>query len=333
MAKISVIGGGSWGTALAQLLSDNKHLVKLYSNESEVVAEINGYHTSNKYFPGVVLSELILATDNLEETVDFAEYILLAVPTKVVREVISKTNLYINKPKVFINAAKGIEPETFMRVSEIVEEVVPCQYVRGFVSLSGPSHAEEVIQRMLTTCVTASNDKLLAKEVQGIFYNNKYFRVYTSTDLIGVELAGSLKNIIALTSGIITGLGFGDNAKAALITRGLVEMQRIIKHFGGEAKTISGLTGVGDLIVTATSKHSRNFQAGHKIGSGANLKDALNSMTMVVEGARTCEAAYKYCKKHNIDIPLIEATYDVVFNYVEPLESISNLMKRDMKEE
>ncbi|XMB87241.1 NAD(P)H-dependent glycerol-3-phosphate dehydrogenase [Mycoplasmatota bacterium WC44] len=332
MAKIAVIGGGSWGIALTQLLLDNNNEVSVYLIDKEDCELINN-EKRTKYYSYIKLPDNIYATLSLKEAIDFADYILLCVPTKVMRSVLGEIVDVLESPKVFINASKGIEPKTYKRVSEIVYEIVPEKLIKGFVFLTGPSHAEEVILRMVTSVVSASSNIEIAKDVQRIFNNNKYFRVYTSSDLIGAEMGASLKNIIALASGIISGLGYGDNTRAALITRGLIEMNRLSIAVGAEEKTLLGLTGIGDLIVTCTSRHSRNFQAGYKIGSGSNLIETLDSMTMVVEGARSAKAAYDLARELNIEIPIIEATYNIIYNQIEPKVSIGNLMNRDLKSE
>jgi len=332
MAKIGIIGGGSWGTALTQLLLDNNHHCKMFTIEEDVIESINTNHTT-KYFEEVVLHDSLTATSNLKDVLDFADYLLLVVPTKVMRIVLKQINDNLDKRKVFINASKGIEPDTFKRMSEIVADEISEEYLKGFVSLTGPSHAEEVILRMLTTVVSASEDISLARDVQVLFNNNDYFRVYTSTDVVGAEMGASLKNIIALASGIISGLGFGDNTRAALITRGIVEMISLSVAVGANPNTLLGLTGIGDLIVTCTSKHSRNFQAGYKIGSGSDLEEALGSITMVVEGARSAKAAYDLAKSLNVEIPIISATYDVIYNKVSPKTTMAKLMSRNLKDE
>lgn len=332
MAKVGIIGGGSWGTALTQLLLDNKHQCKMFTIEEDVIDTIN-QEQSTKYFPEVSLHNEMYATSNLKEVVSESDYLLMVVPTKVMRTVLKQVNGCLEDKKVFINASKGIEPDTFKRMSEIVSDEISPEYLKGFVSLTGPSHAEEVILRMLTTVVSASEDISLARDVQVIFNNNEYFRVYTTTDVVGAEMGASLKNIIALASGIISGLGFGDNTRAALITRGIVEMISLSVAMGANPNTLLGLTGIGDLIVTCTSKHSRNFQAGYQIGSGSNLNEALDSITMVVEGARSAKAAYDLAQSMNVEIPIISATYDVIYNKVDPKISMAKLMSRNLKDE
>ncbi len=332
MSKIGIIGGGSWGTALTQVLLDNKHQCKMFTIEEDVIESINNEHKT-KYFENIELHKKLTATSDLKEVVDFADYLLLVVPTKVMRIVLKQINEILEDKKVFINASKGIEPDTFKRMSEIVADEISSDYLKGFVSLTGPSHAEEVILRMLTTVVSASDDISLARDIQVIFNNNDYFRVYTSTDVVGAEMGASLKNIIALASGIIAGIGFGDNTRAALITRGIVEMTNLSVAVGANANTLLGLTGIGDLIVTCTSRHSRNFQAGFKIGSGNNLEQAIDSMTMVVEGARSAKAAHDLAQKLEVEIPIIDATYDVIYNKIDPKMSMSKLMSRNLKDE
>ena len=269
--NITVIGGGSWGTTLAQVLTDNGHTCLIYDINASFVDAINNTHI-HPFFTDVVLPESISATLDLEKAVNFSDYLLLAVPTKVMREVVLRgINKLLTSPKVFINVSKGIEPGTLKRISEIVEEEIDPKYLKGFVVLTGPSHAEEVILRKLTVLVSASKNHELAKEVQLLFSNDKYLRVYTSNDLIGCELGGAIKNAIAVVSGISTGLGLGENARAALISRGVLEIVAIVEALGGKKETAFGLTGIGDLIVTASSENSRNFRAGKKIGLGENV--------------------------------------------------------------
>ncbi len=325
MERLAIIGAGSWGSALGKIAYDNGHAVLLYDNSKEAIARFNSKTTAS--------SRIFQATTDLKEAVAFGDIILLAVPTSVIRSVLKEINLVIESEKVFVNASKGLEPKTFKRVSEIVEEEIKSKFVKGFVALSGPSHAEEVILEMLTLVTATSPDLKQAQLIQRVFSNQTYFRVYTLTDLIGVEICSALKNIIALASGIIAGLGYGDNTRAALITRGLVEIKRIACMFGAEEKTVFGLAGLGDLVVTCTSTHSRNFQAGYKIGSGKDLEQALAEMTMVVEGARSAIAAHEMIVENNIYAPIIEAVYDIIYHKFDPRERIMLLMQNDLKKE
>jgi len=331
--KISIIGAGSWGTALSRILSDNGHQVLIYDINPETVAEINTFHTNKAKLPNGVLNEDVKATNDLDFAISFCDIVLLVVPTKVIRGVLNNISMVIKSKKIFVNASKGIEPKTFKRVSEIVFEMIPNEYIEAFVALTGPSHAEEVILQLLTLVTAASNNHKYAVLIQKIFSNQTYFRVYALNDLIGAELGGSLKNIIALASGMLDGLGYGDNAKAALVTRGLVEIQKLAVALGAKKKTLYGLTGLGDLVVTCFSPHSRNYQAGKKIASGKDLEKTLSEMNMVVEGARSCEAAYFASKVHNIETPIIDAIYDVIYNHHHPQDVIAKLMQRELKVE
>ncbi len=331
--KITFIGAGSWGTALARVVSDNGYSALIYDIDQTIIDEINFHHTNEKKLPGSVLGESIKATTNIKTALDFSDIIVLVVPTKILRNVLYDINNNLNSAKLFVNASKGLEPDTFLRVSEVVTSIINNELIRGFVALTGPSHAEEVIKQMLTLVCSASKNISDAKLIQKIFSNTTYFRVYTSTDLVGAELGGALKNVIALASGILDGLGYGDNARAALVTRGLGEIRKLALMLGAEEGTLYGLMGLGDLVVTCYSHHSRNYQAGKKIGSGLDLKKTLSEMTMVVEGARTAIAAYQVSKKYHLDTPIITAIYNIVYNQEEPRQVIKSLMERKLKSE
>lgn len=333
MSNITIIGAGSWGCALARILADNKYDVLMYDIDEKAVKEINENHTNNNKLFNAVLPNNVKATTCLEEAINFSNYVVLVVPTAVVRNVLKKINCLLNSPKVFINASKGIEPESFKRVSEIVKEEINEKYYKGFVAITGPSHAEEVVAQKLTIVGAASDDIELAKEIQVMFSNQQYFRVYTVNDLIGAELGGALKNIYAIASGIVDGIGYGVNAKAAVISRALVEMKRLAKVLGAKEDTLNGLTGVGDLIVTCTSNLSRNYQAGYMIATGKNLEETLANMSMVVEGARTCISAYQAAKKYNVYTPLIDGVYEIIYNHKKPLDILSEYMSTNLKDE
>ena len=329
---ISIIGAGSWGTALANLLVKNHHQVLIYDVDVKVINEINNLHTNETKLKNVKLESTIKATTDLNDALDFSNIIILSVPTKVARIVLNNIKEMLKSKKIFVNTSKGIEPDTGLRISEIVYEILG-DLVEAFVVLTGPSHAEEVVVGLPTVVSAASNNIEAAKLIQSIFSNDFSFRVYTIDDLVGAELGGSLKNIYAIASGMLTGLKYGDNARAALITRALVEMERLAIAMGASPKTLSGLVGVGDLIVTTTSYHSRNFQAGLSIATGKNLQEAVSSIPMVVEGARTTLSAYQMARKLDIDTPIIDAVYDIIYLQKDVKETIKNLMKRSLKEE
>lgn len=333
MKNITIIGAGSWGCALGRILADNKYNVLLYDIDQATVMEINEWHTNSHKLFNAKLPDNVKATSDIKEAVTYSECIVLVVPTAVVRGVLKQINSVINDRKLFINASKGMEPNTFKRVSEIVYEEINSEYLEGFVALTGPSHAEEVVNQKLTVIGAASDNLSHARLVQTMFSNHQYFRVYTVNDLIGAELGGSLKNIYALATGIVDGIGFGANAKAAVITRALVEMKRLAKVLGAKEDTLNGLTGVGDLIVTCTSNLSRNYQAGLMIGKGDNLEEALSKMTMVVEGARTCVSAYQAARKYNVYTPLIDGVYDIIYNHKSPQEVLKQFMYTNLKDE
>jgi glycerol-3-phosphate dehydrogenase (NAD(P)+) len=332
MRKVALIGAGSWGCAQSRILGDNGVEVLLYDTDVQAVNQINATHTCIKLGEGF-LPKSVSATTSLTKAMDFSDIIILCVPTKVIRSVIEQIAEKISSPKLFVNTSKGLEPGTFKRVSEIVSEVIPEQYQKGFVALTGPTHAEEVILQLPTCIVSVSKNRDYAKLIQELYSNQTYFRVYTGTDLIGSELCGAIKNIYALASGMLYGVGYGDNARAGMITRALVEMKRLVLPLGAKEDTLYGLTGVGDLVVTATSFHSRNFNAGVELAKGKNLNETLSSMPMVVEGARTVYAAYDLARKLQIDTPIIDAVYGVINHQQTVQEAVKNIMTRQLKEE
>ncbi|MFC3882734.1 NAD(P)H-dependent glycerol-3-phosphate dehydrogenase [Bacillus songklensis] len=328
MERIAVLGAGSWGTALAFVLADNGHDVRIWGHRNEVVQEINERHTNSKYLPDVQLPDGIKGYGLLEEAIEGVEIIVLAVPTKAVREVCHQISKVGKHPYTIVHVSKGIEPDTLMRISEMIEEEISSSVLKDVVVLSGPSHAEEVSRRQPTTVTVSSRNMKAAEKVQDLFINQQYFRVYTNPDLVGVEIGGALKNIIALAAGITDGLGYGDNAKAALITRGLAEMARVGSAMGANPLTFSGLTGIGDLVVTCTSVHSRNWRAGHLLGKGHKLDEVLANMGMVVEGVGTTKAAYQLAQKLQVKMPITSALYDVLFNGIHPKDAVDKLMSR-----
>ncbi|MBD8070262.1 NAD(P)H-dependent glycerol-3-phosphate dehydrogenase [Bacillus sp. PS06] len=325
--QVVIIGAGSWGTALALVLADNGHEVRLWGHNKEQITEINQLHTNSKYLPDVELPASIVGYSDLKSALEGIHTIVLAVPTKAIREVLNQVSTMTSTALTVIHVSKGIEPDSLKRISEIIEEELPEELLKDVVVLSGPSHAEEVILRQPTTVTSASKNIAAAEFVQDLFIN-KNFRVYTNPDVVGVEIGGALKNIIALCAGITDGLGYGDNAKAALITRGLAEIARLGSVMGANPLTFSGLTGIGDLIVTCTSVHSRNWRAGNLLGKGHSLDEVLENMGMVVEGVRTTKAAYQLAKKMNVKMPITFALYDVLFNEKSPKEAVDSLMGR-----
>jgi len=329
--KTVVIGSGSWGTALAQVLIDNKQECIVYGRDLDEVVDIHLYHQNSKYFPGVTLHPDLDATKDIKVVKD-CDVVVLAVPTIAIEAVCKEISPLLKKKVIVINTSKGFHPATHKRMSEVISESINAKKLLGIVSLLGPSHAEEVVQRLITSINAVSYDEELAKKVQHMFAN-EYFRVYYSTDVIGSEIAASIKNIIALGSGIAEGLGLGDNAKAALMTRGLVEMKYYGMLHGAQESTFAGLSGIGDLIVTCTSRHSRNFQAGYQIGCANSAAVFWENNVKTVEGVRTCEAVYLEAKKEGIVMPITEAIYKVLYENGVPSECVTNLMTRDLKRE
>lgn len=328
--KVSVIGGGAWGTTLAQTLADNQNEVLIRDVNKDFVNKINKYHVHPSF--DVSIPSSIKATLSLEEAISFAKIIVLCVPTKVMRNVLIEINNLLKDKKVFINVSKGIEPETTYLVSDIIKDTVDNKHLEAYVVLSGPSHAEELIKRKFTSLVSASTNLDWAKAIQNLF-SNDYLRVYTSKDVRGVETGGAIKNAIAVVSGIVEGLGLGENARAALICRGMREIIKIVEALGGNIETAYGLSGLGDLIVTASSYNSRNFKAGLKIGQGQSVEDAINTSTQTVEGVRTIIAAHEIGVKYNLELPIISTSYLLVTGKISLEESQNLLLTRKLKQE
>lgn len=327
MAKVSVIGAGSWGTALSILLHSNGHEVTLWSIMEAEVAMLNEQHEHKDKLPGVKLPEDMRITTDLESSVKGAELMVLAVPSPFTRSTAHSMAPFVEDGQIIVNVAKGIEESTLMTLSEIVEQEIP--NCRAAV-LSGPSHAEEVGRGLPTTVVAGAHDRKTAEFIQNIFMN-QVFRVYTSPDMLGIELGGALKNVIALAAGIADGLGYGDNTKAALITRGIAEMSRIGLAMGGRIESFSGLSGIGDLIVTCASVHSRNRKAGYLMGQGKTMKEAMDEVKMVVEGVYSAKAAMALARKYQVEIPIIEQVNAVLFEDKSAREAVNELMLRDKK--
>lgn len=332
MKKVSIIGAGSWGTAIAFVLAENGHDCLLWTRRAEQSIEINKENKNSMYLPNIVLPENLKATSSLEKAVLHGDIIILAVPTKAVRAVCTSIDKLLTEKKLFVHVSKGIEPDSLKRISEMMEEELSAENRQSIVVLSGPSHAEEVVLRHPTTVTAASANLEAAEYVQDLFMNN-YFRVYTNKDIVGVEIGAALKNVIALGAGISDGLGYGDNAKAALITRGLAEISRLGAKMGANPLSFSGLAGLGDLIVTCTSVHSRNWKAGHMLGGGASLEDVISGMGMVIEGIRTTKAAHQLAMKYQVSMPITEALYTILFENALPKQAVDQLMNRMKKHE
>ena len=329
--KIAVLGSGSWGTALAQVLSDGGHDVLIYGVCKEEIDDININHKNQKYFADVPVSEKLKASCDIRALASYNDALLVAVPTKFISGVLSEMKPFIKESTIIINASKGFEWGTNKRISTCIRDTLDGVKYAGLASIIGPSHAEEVILRKLTSVCAVSLSYGLAQEVQRIF-SNSYLRVYVSTDEIGAEYGVAIKNIIAIASGMLEGQGYGDNSKAALITRGLQEMIRYGECKGAERSTFIGLTGVGDLIVTCFSPHSRNYRAGLEIGK-ADSADVLASNQATVEGVHSCKSVFEDAKNSNIEMPIVESVYRVLFCKAKPSEEIAHLMNRPLKAE
>lgn len=328
--KISIIGSGSFGTSIAVHLANNANEISIWGNNKSVIDEINNNRTNLTYLKNINnIKENIHATTNLKESIKDSKYVILAVPSQAIRSISKQIKPFLTDNQIIINLAKGLDCETLDRLSTIIQSETLSNNV---VVLSGPSHAEEIVNNIPTTIVASSTNTLLAEEVQNDLSTHT-LRIYTNPDVIGVEIGGAAKNIIALASGILDGLGYGDNAKAALMVRGMNEIIEIGTIMGGNFKTFNGLSGMGDLIVTCTSKHSRNKQAGTLLASGKALDDALKSVGMVVEGVKACECFYKLAKIKNIELPITFALYNILFNNSNPKDEINSLLSRDKKSE
>lgn len=328
--KIAVLGAGSWGSVLANLLVGNNEEVMLWSRDSEQVVTMNRWHINPQYMKDFKYSPDLKATDDMEEAVRDAEYILMVIPTKGLREVAGNLNkilVKLDQKPILIHATKGLEQETYKRPSQMLAEEIDEDHRQDIVVLSGPSHAEDVAIQDMTAVTAACANLTAAERVQKLFSNN-FFRVYTNDDVIGAEFGGALKNIIAIGAGALQGLGYKDNARAALITRGLAEIRRLGVAFGANPFTFIGLSGVGDLVVTATSKNSRNWRAGYQLGQGRQLEDVISNMGMVIEGIYTAKAAYELAQKRNVKMPITEALYRVLYEGEDIETAITNLMSR-----
>ena len=329
MAKISVIGSGGWGIALTILLHKNGHDLTIWSFDKKEAEELKITRENKTKLPNILLPEDIKVTNDLKEAVDDKNILILAVPSKAIRSVSKSLKDIIKDNQIIVNVAKGLEEDTLKTMTDIIEEELKEKNPQVAV-LSGPSHAEEVGKGIPTTCVVSAHNKELTLYLQNIFMNPS-FRVYTSPDMIGVEIGGALKNVIALAAGIADGLNYGDNTKAALITRGIKEISTLGVAMGGEQSTFYGLTGLGDLIVTCASMHSRNRRAGILLGQGKTLDEAVKEVNMVVEGVYSAKSALMAAKKYNVEIPIIEQVNAVLFENKNAAEAVDELMIRDKK--
>ncbi|KXB71658.1 NAD(P)H-dependent glycerol-3-phosphate dehydrogenase [Peptoniphilus sp. DNF00840] len=327
--KITLCGGGSWGTAIARLLSNKGHELNFYIRNKEVIEDIRKNKENTKYLPGAKFGKEINLTNNLDSVLQNIDVFIIAVPTSSIREVLTNIKGKISNETIIVNLSKGIEVESLDRISEISAEILKDN---PFVALSGPSHAEEVGKDIPTTLVASSENLKVAQTIQHEF-STPIFRIYTNPDLVGVEMGGALKNIIALAAGMNDGLAYGDNSKAALMTRGIYEMSKLGISLGANPHTFNGLSGIGDLIVTCTSMHSRNRRAGILIGEGKSMEEACNEVGQVVEGVKTVKSAYKLAKIKNIEMPITNALYKVLYEGYDPNKAVYELMTRENKDE
>lgn len=329
MRSVGVIGAGSWGTALVPALAVNCPQLRLWARRPELCRAIRDTRQNEDYLPGVMIPEHVDITADLEAAVRDTDALVLVVPSHTVRAIARQVAPYIKKGTIVVNCAKGVEEDTLQRMSEVLLEELPdCLPA----VLSGPNHAEEVGHRIPSATVVSAGTRVVAEAVQDLFMT-PFFRVYTNPDFLGVELSGALKNVIALSAGISDGLGFGDNTKAALMTRGLTEIARLGMSMGADPLTFAGLAGIGDLVVTCTSKHSRNRSLGIELGRGRKLDEILAGMRMVAEGVRTTRAAQKLADRHGVEMPISQQAYEVLFNHKDPRRAVEDLMSRGRRHE
>ncbi|HOH97888.1 MAG TPA: NAD(P)H-dependent glycerol-3-phosphate dehydrogenase [Candidatus Cloacimonadota bacterium] len=338
--KISIIGGGGWGLALAGLLSENGHFVQVWEYNQAFLSELLAKHENPYVLKGVVLPDSVVFTGSFSDIATFSpEMILLATPSQFIRRTLASipehiaAQIWLNPAlKAVVNVAKGIEVETLKTIDRILYDVLPESIHDRICALSGPSHAEEVARHIPTTVVLAGSDEALLISLQEVF-SNAYFRTYRSTDVIGVEIGGAVKNIIAIAAGIVQGLGFGDNTMGALLTRGIVEISRFGLALKAQPETFMGLSGIGDLITTAISSHSRNRYVGYEIGQGRKLQDIISGMSMVAEGVATTRSVYLLAQSLKVEMPIVSQVYKILYEDKDPLEAMRELMLRELKAE
>jgi glycerol-3-phosphate dehydrogenase (NAD(P)+) len=330
--KIAVLGAGGWGTTLAILLHTNKHQVTLWEYDKLYAESLKKSYLNTLYLPGIKIPDKIFITHDLKEASYKKDFLILAVPSQYLRSIMEKMRPGYIKDTILVSVAKGIENDSLLTMSQMLKGVLPFIDESQIGVLSGPSHAEEVSRKIPTAVVAASKDVHTSRKIQSAFMTS-YFRVYSSTDILGVELGGSLKNVIAIGAGIIDGANLGDNTKAAIMTRGIAEMSRLGVAIGAKPETFAGLSGMGDLIVTCMSKHSRNRHVGEQIGSGLKLKNILETMQMVAEGVQTTKSALALGEKNKVETPIIKEVYNILFKDKDPVKATYDLMTRDMKME
>jgi len=330
--KISVLGAGGWGTTLAILLHYNGHNVTLWEYRKSYAKQLNKKRINPDYLPGIKIPKEIFIIPDISSATHDKNLIVLAIPSQFLRGVIKQVSYAEIKNSILVSVAKGIEKDSLLTMSQLLMEVHPNLNYEQIGVLSGPSHAEEVARRIPTTVTAASENLDTARSIQAAFMNS-YLRVYTSADILGVELGGAFKNVIAIGAGIIDGAGFGDNTKAAIMTRGVAEISRLGLAMGARPETFAGLSGMGDLIVTCMSRHSRNRYVGEQIGKGKKLKQVLKSMDMIAEGVETCRSASQLAKKHKVETPITNEVYQILFEDKDPVKATTDLMTRDMKSE
>ena len=329
MIKFAILGAGTWGTALGNMLINMGHQVSIWSPDTNEVSSLNKNRV-HKHLPGAIIHTDILFSTDLKKVVEKANYVIFATPSVFVRSTAEKIKGIINNTQIIISVAKGVEPETLFTMSEIIKDVLGNDF--NVVALSGPTHAEEVAIGLPTLIVSACENEKIANEVRDTI-NNPVLRVYSNTDIKGVEIAGALKNIIALASGMSQGMGFGDNATAAIVTRGLAEIVRLGTAMGCNPETFYGLTGIGDIVVTATSKHSRNHNAGYLLGQGKTLEEAKQEIGMVIEGVNALVAAKELSEKYNVEMPIVNGVYSIIYQGVDPKIAVAKLFNRTTKAE
>ncbi|MFC2085080.1 NAD(P)H-dependent glycerol-3-phosphate dehydrogenase [Bacteroidota bacterium] len=330
--KIAVLGAGSWGTTLSIVLYHNGHDITLWEYKKSYARTISKHRENTLFLPGIKIPKEITITASLDKAIENQHMVVLAIPTQFIRSVLKKIPPSEIRDCTFVSVAKGIEKNSHLTVSQIIKDEFKMLDNENIGVLSGPSHAEEVSKKIPTAVVAACSSNDTAEIIQATFMTS-YFRVYSSTDVLGVELGGALKNVIAIGAGIVDGAKFGDNTKAAIMTRGIAEISRLGTALGALPKTFAGLSGMGDLIVTCMSRHSRNRYVGDRIGKGEKLKDIINSMKMIAEGVETSKSVYELARKNHIDVPIADAVYNILYNEKDPQKLTYDLMSRDMKPE